>query len=115
MMGAGRGVFAGIASALVSTGIAAQQKPAVQPAQLQVSLAEAVRRALDVLPEMVQARGAVRNAGASGRTAWGAFLPTVTTSASGPGYTVVMWSVLSHRTTYGGEPSAERTSVISPR
>ena len=82
MMGAGRGVFAGIASALVSTGIAAQQKPAVQPAQLQVSLAEAVRRALDVLPEMVQARGAVRNAGASGRTAWGAFLPTVTTSAS---------------------------------
>src|SRR4029077_3989254 len=33
----------------------------------------------------------------------------VTTSASGPGYTVATWSVANHRTTYGGEPSAERT------
>jgi outer membrane protein len=77
------GVFAGIVSALVSTGVAAQQKPApVQPAQLQVSLAEAVRRALEVQPAMVDARGATRTAGASGRSAWGAWLPTVTTSAS---------------------------------
>ena len=78
-----RGMFAGIVSALVSTGVAAQQKPApVQPAQLQVSLSEAVRRALEVQPAMVQARGDVRNAGAGGLSAWGSFLPTVTTSAS---------------------------------
>src|SRR5262245_39904250 len=39
----------------------------------------------------------------------------VTMSASGPGYTVATWSVANHRTTYGGDPSAERTSVITPR
>ena len=80
-----RDVLAGVVSALVSTGVAAQQQPApapAQPAQLQVSLAEAVRRALDVQPAMVQARGEARNAGANKRSAWGAFLPTVSTSAS---------------------------------
>ena len=89
-MGARRTLLGGIVSALVTTGLDAQQRPTqpappappVPSAQLQVSLAEAVRRALDVQPTMVQARGDVRNAGAGGRAAWGAFLPTVTTSAS---------------------------------
>jgi len=49
---------------------------------LEVTLAEAIRRSLDVQPAMVQARGATRNAGAGERSAWGAFLPTVSTSAS---------------------------------
>src|SRR3989442_7251812 len=72
-----RGVFAGIVSALVSTGVAAQQQPApAQAARLQVSLAEAVRRALDVQPAVVQARGDQRNAGASERAAVRAFLPS---------------------------------------
>src|SRR5207302_3531755 len=57
---------------------AAQQRQ--QP--LEVTLAEAIRRSLDVQPAMVQARGAARNAGAGERSAWGAFLPTVNTSAS---------------------------------
>src|SRR5207244_8274560 len=83
MRAARRAVLAGIVSAFVSTSVAAQQNPAAgQPAQLQVSLAEAVRRALDVQPAMVQARGDARNAGANQRSAWGAFLPTVSTSAS---------------------------------
>ena len=83
MMGARRGLFGGIVSALVSTGVAAQQKPApAQPAPLQVSLAEAVRRALDVQPAVIQARGAVRTASANERAAWGAYLPTITTSGS---------------------------------
>ena len=50
--------------------------------QLEVTLSEAIARALTLQPAMVEARGAVRNAGASERSAWGAFLPTVTTSAS---------------------------------
>src|SRR5260221_13476510 len=80
-----RGVFAGIVSALVSSGVAAQHQPApARAALLQVSLAEAVRRALDVQPAMVQARGDARNAGANKRSAWRAFLPTVSTSASAP-------------------------------
>src|SRR6266480_4688083 len=49
---------------------------------LAVTLAEAIRRSLDAQPAMVQARGAARNAGAGERSAWGAFLPTVSTSAS---------------------------------
>jgi outer membrane protein TolC len=78
-----RGVLAGIVSALVSTGVAAQQKPApVQPARLQVSLAEAARRALDVQPAMVRARGDATNAGWQKRGALGAFLPTVLFNSS---------------------------------
>src|SRR3989475_3049994 len=83
MRAARRAVLAGIVSALVSTGVAAQQKPAAgQPGQLQVSLAEAVRRALDVQPAMVRARGDATNAGWQKRGAVGAFLPTVLFSSS---------------------------------
>src|SRR5205823_12180376 len=78
----GHGIVAAVVSAIVATELAAQQAPVVPQAPLQVTLQEAVRRALDVQPDMVQARGTVRNAGASGRSAWGAFLPTVTTNAS---------------------------------
>src|SRR5438445_9268 len=46
--------------------------------QLEVTLTEAVRRALDVQPAVVQARGGVTNAGWQKRAAYGAFLPTVT-------------------------------------
>lgn len=78
-----RGVVAGIVAALVATGVAAQQKPApAPPAQLQVSLAEAVRRALDVQPAMVRARGDATNAAWQKRGAFGAFLPTVTLSST---------------------------------
>src|SRR5205823_1084941 len=84
MTGVGRrhGIVAAVVSAIVATGLAAQQAPVVPQAPLQVTLQEAVRRALDVQPAMVQARGEQRNAGASARSAWGAFLPTVITSAS---------------------------------
>jgi len=84
MTGVGRrhGIVAAVASAIVATGLAAQQAPVVPQAPLQVTLQEAVRRALDVQPAMVQARGDQRNAGAGGRSAWGAFLPSITTNAS---------------------------------
>ncbi len=61
---------------------AAQQMDTTATPALQVTLDEAVRRALDVQPAMVQARGDQRNAGAGARSAWGAFLPTFTTGAS---------------------------------
>ncbi len=44
---------------------------------LQVTLDEAIRRALDVQPAIIQAEGAQRNAGASQRAAFGAFLPSL--------------------------------------
>src|SRR2546430_9962137 len=83
MRAARRGVVAGIVSAFVSTGVAAQQKPAAgQPAQLQVSRAEPVRRAHDVQPALVQAGGDRRNAGAIERAAVGAFLPSISIGGS---------------------------------
>src|SRR6266550_6705423 len=82
MTGVEKGIVTAVVSAIVATGLAAQQPPVVPQAPLQVTLQEAVRRALDVQPAMVQARGDQRNAGASGRSAWGAFLPSVTTGAS---------------------------------
>src|SRR5438552_2848915 len=56
--------------------LAAQQPPQHE------TLAEAVRRALEVQPAVIQARGDVRNASAGERAAWGAFLPTITSSSS---------------------------------
>lgn len=50
--------------------------------QVEVTLPEAIQRALLVQPAMVQARGDERNAGAGRRSSLGAFLPTVTTNAS---------------------------------
>lgn len=71
-----RMMTAGVVSALAAPGLAAQQAP------LQVTLAEAVRRALDVQPAVVQARGTQRTAGAGQRSALGAFLPTITAGGS---------------------------------
>lgn len=50
--------------------------------QAEVTLTEAVTRALQVQPAMIQARGDARTAGASGRSALGAYLPTITTGMS---------------------------------
>jgi len=55
---------------------------AQQTAQKEVTLNEAIARALQVQPVMVQARGDQRNAGATKMTAIGAYLPQVSTGAS---------------------------------
>ena len=70
------GAFA--ASAALALGV----PPALTGQKLQVTLPEAVRRALDVQPAMIQARGNQRNAGAGQRAAFGAFLPTISAGGS---------------------------------
>ena len=70
----------GFVSLGLASRLAAQQPAPAAP--LQVSLAEAVRRALDVQPAVVQARGDQRNAGADERAALGAFLPSITLGGS---------------------------------
>ncbi len=50
--------------------------------QVAVTLQEAVQRALQVQPAMVQARGDQRNAGAAMRASIGSYLPTVSTNGS---------------------------------
>ncbi len=49
---------------------------------LEVTLTEAVQRALEVQPDMVQARGDARSAGAARRAAYGAFLPSVSANSA---------------------------------
>jgi len=52
------------------------------PQRPEITLDEAVRRALTVQPSMVQAKATSTNAAAAVRSAWGAYTPTVTASAS---------------------------------
>lgn len=72
-----RAVVAGIVLVLL-----ARERLAGQQSPLEMTLSEAVSRALDVQPTMVQARGAVSNAGWQKRAAYGTFLPTVTFTSS---------------------------------
>lgn len=74
-----KATFAALA-ALSALAAAAPARLAGQ--QVEVTLAEAVRRALDVQPAVVQARGVQRNAEAGQRAAVGAFLPTITVGGS---------------------------------
>ena len=50
--------------------------------ELAVTLADAIRRAERVQPDVIRATSAVRTAGAQRKTAWGAFLPTLSASSS---------------------------------
>ena len=53
---------------------------ATQP--IDVTLDDAVARALELQPSMIEAQGSRRIAAANDRAAWGAFLPSISTSAS---------------------------------
>jgi outer membrane protein len=74
-------VWAGVL-AIAWAGSASAQQPALQQAQLEVTLNEAIQRALQVQPSIVVARGDQRNTGASKRSAYGAFIPAVSVGAS---------------------------------
>ncbi len=70
---------------LAALSLAASWPAAAQQAETAVAvvtLDEAVQRALSVQPAMVQARGDLRNASAGLRSAYGAFLPSVTISGN---------------------------------
>lgn len=66
--------FSGILALAIAVPAAAQQA--------EVTLNEAIQRALQVQPSMVQARGVQRNAGADKRQAYAAFIPAVSVGAS---------------------------------
>jgi outer membrane protein len=56
---------------------------ALSAQQRGITLAEAIRRSERVQPDVIRAAGDVRTAGARRRSAWGAFLPTLSASSSG--------------------------------
>src|SRR6266446_1590236 len=70
----GRGAVGILLVTLLAAPAAAQR--------VEVTLQEAVRRALDVQPAMVQARGDQRNADWSMRASIGSYLPTISTNGS---------------------------------
>lgn len=71
-------VWAMAAASLGSAPAAAQTPP--EPT---VTMEEAVRRALEVSPAMVQRQGAVRTSESSERVAWGDFIPSLSLSSGG--------------------------------
>ena len=68
----------GILGMALAAPLAAQQAGTLAP--LEVSLTDAIQRALQVQPAMVQAEGTVRNANASLLANTGSFLPSITLS-----------------------------------
>jgi outer membrane protein TolC len=64
--------------ACLSCGIAGM----VSAQQRVITLVEAIRRSEQVQPDVVRAAGDVRTAGARRRSAWGAYLPTISASSS---------------------------------
>lgn len=78
------GITAGLAIvyAFAGAGGLEAQEPAASPTT-ELTLEEAVERALAYSPQMAQSRQQVLNAEESQRTAWGAFLPTLSGSAGG--------------------------------
>jgi len=96
----------GILIAILAAPVAAQRAQAPQ----QVTLAEAVRRALQVQPAMVQAAGDQRNASAGYHSALGAFLPTVSVSGSAARSNV---SVIDRTTGRAVPPQYSYTSTLS--
>jgi outer membrane protein TolC len=69
----------GILFLLIAAPLSGQQAPGQTVA---VTLNEAIQRALQVQPAMVQARGDQRNAGEAMRASIGSYLPTISTSGS---------------------------------
>jgi outer membrane protein len=64
------------------SGVVAQSPPQVDRGERSITLAEAIRLSERVQPDVIRATANVRTAGASRRSAWGAFLPTVSASSS---------------------------------
>jgi outer membrane protein len=64
------------------SGMAAQGLPGAEGGARSVTLADALRLSERVQPDVIRAAAEVRTAGASRRSAWGAFLPTVSASSS---------------------------------
>lgn len=77
-----RGLLQVCLAAACATAAAAQQGDSAARSVPQVTLEDAIRRALQVQPAMVQAEGATRNASAARRTTYGAFLPSVSVGGS---------------------------------
>lgn len=77
-----RFLFLIVAAGAGAVPVRAQQADSIAAATLQVTLDEAIRRALDIQPAMVQAEGATRNASAARRSSFGTFLPSVSVGGS---------------------------------
>jgi outer membrane protein len=69
-------------AALLSSGRASDIAAQSVPEERTVTLTEALRLSERVQPDVIRAAAGVRTAGAQRRSAWGAFLPTVSASSS---------------------------------
>ena len=70
-----------IRSIWMAAALASCMAPAAVAQTQSITLDDAIDRALDVLPSMVQARGAIENAQATKLQTWGSWLPSVSANA----------------------------------
>jgi outer membrane protein TolC len=70
-----------------------------------ISLGEAIDRAMETLPSMVQARGAIENANATKLQTWGSWLPSVSSSASSSVNSSTRWDERTQTTVSGSSKS----------
>jgi outer membrane protein TolC len=75
-----------------------------------ISLDEAIVRALETLPSMVQARGAIENAHATKLQTWGSWLPSVSASAGNSVNSSTRWDERT-QTTISGSSSSYSTGL----
>lgn len=70
-----------------------------------ITLGEAIERAMETLPSMVQARGAIENANATKLQTWGSWLPSLSSSASSSVNSSTRWDERTQTTVSGSSAS----------
>lgn len=85
------------------------QPSAQEPVEV-ITLEQAVERAIRYSPAVAQASGAVENAEWTRRTAWGAFLPSLSVSSGASLRSSQRWNDATQ--TYVTAPSSDRKSVV---
>ncbi len=70
-----------------------------------ITLGEAIERAMETLPSMVQARGAIENANATKLQTWGSWLPSLSSSASSSVNSSTRWDERTQTTISGSSSS----------
>ncbi len=95
---------------LILAGVVCLCVPAARAQTQSVTLDEAIVRALETLPSMVQARGAIGNAHATRLQSWGSWLPSVSASAGNSVNSSTRWDERT-QTTVSGSSSSYSTSL----
>ena len=97
-------------AALILAAMSCLIAPAVGAQTQSITLDEAISRAMETLPSMVQARGAIENAHATKLQTWGSWLPSLSASAGNSVNSSTRWDERT-QTTVSGSSSSYSTGL----